>query len=161
MKKSLLFALALATVSALSSSALADSFGIRLGSPLGVQYTLDNAIGRGTDLRLSGYVSPFYGVLGVGLQADALTSRPLGDNRGLSLFYGGGANLEYVGGTGFSAFGLGVQGTGGISYKLDSSISLFADLSLGANFYTGGSSFYGYNGILPYYGGAVGVSFKL
>jgi|GEM_PF-1865714 len=159
MKKSLLFVAALSGVSALSSSALADSFGIRLGAPLGVQYTIDNGLGRNQDLRISGYVSPFFGVLIAGVQGDLLMDRPLGDNRDLSLFYGGGAHFDVVSGYGATAFGLGVQGTGGISYQLDRSISLFADVSLGVNFYTGNIA--GYTGFGPSYGGAIGVNFKL
>ena len=158
MKKTLLLT-ALVTTAALSSSALADSFGIRLGAPLGVQYTIDNGLGRGQDLRISGYVSPFFNVLVAGVQGDLLVDRPLGDNRDFSLFYGGGAHLSIVSSSGVSAFGLGVQGTGGISYRLDRSISLFADVSLGLDFYTGNIA--GYSGIGPSYGGAIGINFRL
>ena len=158
MKKTLLLT-ALVTTAALSSSALADSFGIRLGVPLGVQYTIDNGLGRGQDLRISGYVSPFSNVLIAGVQGDLLVDRPLGDNRDFSLFYGGGAHLSIVSSSGVSAFGLGVQGTGGISYRLDRSISLFADVSLGLDFYTGNIA--GYSGIGPSYGGAIGINFRL
>ena len=157
MKKTLL--LTAFTVAALSSSALADSFGIRLGAPLGVQYTVDNGLGRGQDLRISGYVSPFFNVLIAGVQGDLLVDRPLGDNRDFSLFYGGGAHFNIVSSSGVSAFGLGIQGTGGISYRLDSSISLFADVSLGLDYYTGNIA--GYSGIGPSYGGAIGINFRL
>ena len=150
MKKSLLFALALASVSTLSSSALANSVGIRFGSILGAQYTLDNALGNNLVLRLAGYVDPFYSTLLVGLQADALVTQPLGDAKNFSLFYGGGANITTALG-GSSAFGVGVQATGGISYQLDPNISVFADVSLGYSF--GGYGFYR--------SGALGVNFKL
>ncbi len=149
MKKILLLA-ALVTTATLSSSALANSVGIRFGSILGGQYTLDNALGNNLDLRLSGYVDPFYSSLVIGLQADALVNRPLGDTQNFSLFYGGGANITTALGGG-SAFGAGVQATGGVSYQLDPNIALFADVSLGYSF--GGYGFYR--------SGALGINFKL
>jgi hypothetical protein len=149
-----------------NTSALADSFGVRLGYPLGVQYT------SGESFRISGYVNPFYG-LGIGVQGDLILGsiKDLAKVDGLNLFYGAGANAgyyTYANGSiySFSYLSLGVQGTGWVEYSLTPTLSVFVDASVGIDYginLSSSGALTGINigGIVPYYGGALGLNFKL
>jgi hypothetical protein len=160
MKKSLTM-LAAVAVATLSSSAFADSFGVRLGYPLGIQYTAENSFGKEKDLRISGTFSPYYGDLEIGVQADYLINKPLGDTKGLNFFYGGGVHINLATFGSYSAFAPGGQFTAGLEFKLDKTLSIFLDTSVGASFYTGSYYYYRYSGLQPYYAGSLGLNFKL
>ena len=147
-----------------NSSALADSFGVRLGYPLGVQYT------AGESFRIAGYVNPFYG-LGLGVQGDLILGsiKNLAKVEGLNLYYGAGAHAGYYTysflNAGYSSFDLGAQGTVWIEYPLTPTISVFGDTSIGIDYgidlgkYGGYSTAYG--GLGLYSTGAIGFNFKL
>ncbi len=159
MKKYLV--VAVVGLTTLSSSALADSFGVRLGYPLGLQYTAENTFGKEKDLRIAATFSPFYGDLEIGVQADYLINKPLGDTKGLNFFYGGGVHFNLATFGSYSSFAPGAQFTGGLEFKLDKNLSVFLDTSVGASFYTGSYYSYRYSGLQPYYEGALGLNFKL
>jgi hypothetical protein len=149
-----------------NTSALADSFGVRLGYPLGVQYT------SGESFRIAGYVSPFFG-LGIGVQGDLILGsiKKVGGVNDLNVYYGAGANAGYftysLGSTySYSYLNLGVQGTGWIEYSITPTLSVFLDASLGIDYGiglggSGALTGINYGGIAPYYGGAFGLNFKL
>jgi hypothetical protein len=149
-----------------NSSALADSFGVRLGYPLGVQYT------SGESFRIAGYISPFFG-LGIGVQGDLILGsiKNIGKTEGLNAYYGAGANAGYFTYSfgsiySYSYVNLGVQGTGWLEYSFTPTLSVFLDASLGIDYgiaLGGSGSLAGinYGGIAPYYGGALGLNFKL
>jgi hypothetical protein len=150
----------------LNTSALADSFGVRLGYPLGVQYT------SGESFRISGYVNPFFG-LGIGIQGDLILGsiKSLANTEGLNLYYGAGANAgyyTYANGSifSYSYLNIGVQGTGWVEYSLTPTLSVFVDASVGIDYgislgSTGVLGATTFGGISPYYGGALGLNFKL
>jgi hypothetical protein len=150
-----------------NTSALADSFGVRLGYPLGVQYT------SGEAFRISGYVNPFFG-LGIGIQGDLILGsiKKLANTEGLNLYYGAGANAGYYTYSAFnnlysySYLNVGVQGTGWVEYALTPTLSVFVDASVGIDYgvslgSSGVLTGINYGGIAPYYGGALGLNFKL
>ncbi len=145
------FIIALIATLGLASPAFADSFGVRLGYPLGVQYTMDNNLfGAGTGLRVAATLP--YSFNAVGLQVDAILGKiPISSVQGLNAFYGAGLHGEF----GFaSTFGIGAQVTGGLEYGLTNQISIGVDASGGITYWFGA-------GILPYYGGALFVNFKI
>jgi opacity protein-like surface antigen len=161
MKKSLTL-LAAVAVATLSSSAFADSFGVRFGYPLGIQYTAENSFGKEKDLRISGAVLPLGGLFLGEVQGDYLINKPLGDTKGLNLFYGGGAHISFLSGYGSTLFAPGGQFTGGLEFKLDKTLSIFLDTSVGVSYYVGSYGFIGYDlGIGYYTRGALGLNFKL
>jgi hypothetical protein len=144
-----------------NSSALADSFGVRLGYPLGVQYT------SGETFRIAGYINPFIGLSVGDLILGSL--KDLGNTSGLNLYYGAGANVDYYS-YGYLTYNLsllrlGVQGTGWLEYSLTPTLSVFVDASVGIDYGIALSNTviagYSYGGILPYYAGALGLNFKL
>ncbi len=134
-----------------ASPSMAQSFGVRLGYPIGVQYSTANPGKQGTGFRVA-LEYAFYG--GIGLQADLMLGQiPLGQSLPLTLFYGVGPHV----GIGFAGgFSLGAQGTIGLEYLVQSGLSLFIDASLGLDINLGGGS-----AVTPYYGGTFGISFKL
>jgi hypothetical protein len=120
---------------AFTSSAQADSWGLRLGYPLGLQYTIDNSFGSNTGLRIVAGVTPIGGIL-VNGQIDALFARPdLSTGGALGTYFGGGAHLFYVSSN--SEFGsasistAGVQATGGLEFAFNPSISAFIEANGG------------------------------
>jgi hypothetical protein len=148
-----------------NTSALADSFGVRLGYPLGVQYT------SGESFRIAGYISPFFG-LGLGVQGDLILGsiKNVGGVDNLSVYYGAGAHAGYYtysfGSTySYSYANIGAQGTAWIEYGFTPTLSVFLDASLGIDYgiqlgttgvYTGT-----YGGFGGYYATALGLNFKL
>ena len=148
-----------------NTSALADSFGVRLGYPLGVQYT------SGESFRIAGYVSPFFG-LGLGVQGDLILGsiKKVGGVDELNAYYGAGVHAGYYTYSfgsvySYSYVNVGAQGTGWLEYSLTPTLSVFLDASLGIDYgiplgitgvYTGA-----YGGLNGYYGGALGLNFKL
>ena len=142
----------LVAVAGLSSPALADSFGVRLGYPVGVQYSTSNPGSEGSGFRVA-VNSFFYNVL---VQADYMFGRiSLSDSLPLGLFYGAGAHVGFGFGF-FSGIQVGAQGTIGVEYLIQPGLSAGVDASIGIDFIPGLST-----PILPYYGGSLFVAFKL
>jgi hypothetical protein len=148
-----------------NSSALADSFGVRLGYPLGVQYT------SGESFRIAGYVSPFVG-LGLGVQGDLILGsiKNLAKTEGLNLYYGAGAHAGYYTYSfgsiySYSYANVGAQGTGWLEYSFTPTLSVFLDASLGIDYGiplgTTGTYLGTYGGLGGYYATALGLNFKL
>ena len=134
----------------LNTSALADSFGVRLGYPVGVQYNTTDPGETGSGFRVA-IESYFVNVL---VQGDLMLGRiKLGDNLPLNLFYGVGAHVGF----GFySSFLVGAQGTVGVEYLIQPGLSVGVDASGGVSFYPGFTT-----PIQPYYGGSLFFNFKL
>ncbi len=144
-----------ATLGFAVSQADAASFGVRLGFPLGVQYTSTDTGNAAGGFRIA--LESFFFV-NAELQADYFFgSVSLGTNLPLSLYYGAGAHVGYYF---YGGLDFGVQGTAGLEYLLQPSISLGIDLSLGISYYTAGVlNTAGF--IAPYYGGAFFANFKI
>jgi hypothetical protein len=147
-----------------ASPSMAQSFGIRLGYPLGVQYSTANPGKQGSGFRVALETSFFLDIV---LQADIMFGQ-IQLSKGqtpISLFYGAGAHV----GLGFSPVSLfivksgvfaGVQGTIGLELLLQPGLSVFVDTSLGLDIYFSnfGTAF---SPIGFYYAGALGLSFKI
>jgi hypothetical protein len=135
-----------------ASPSFAQSFGVRLGYPFGVQYSTAGVGQQGSGFRIALETAFF---AGINLQADLMLGRvPLG-GKGvpLSLYFGAGAHVGFI----FTGnFFVGAQGTIGLEYVLQPTISLGVDFSGGISFFPGFIT-----PILPYYGGAFLVIFKL
>jgi hypothetical protein len=137
-----------------ASPSFAQSFGVRLGFPIGVQYSSANPGLQGTGFRVALETSFF---LDVNLQADLMLGQiELSKGTPLTLFYGAGLHAGFIF---LGWFDVGAQGTIGLEYLLQPGISLFVDASLGLSFNFG--TLVGVGLISPYFGGAFGVSFKL
>ena len=135
-----------------ASPSFAQSFGVRLGYPLGVQYSTGDVGKQGTGFRIAIGTAFFSGI---GVQADLMLGQiKLGDSAPLTLFYGAGlhAGFSFL----FSYFGFGPQGTIGLEYVLQKGISLFVDTSIGVDINLGFSV-----PVSLYYAGAFGISFKI
>ncbi len=135
-----------------ASPSFAQSFGIRLGYPIGIQYSSANPGNQGTGFRIA--LESFF-FANIGIQGDLMLGQiELTKNAPLTLFYGVGlhAGLGFAG----SYFYVGPQGTIGLEYLLQPSISLFLDWSLGLDLQFGLGNLIGF-----YYGGAFGISFKV
>jgi hypothetical protein len=143
----------IALIATLSFTSLADaaSFGVRLGYPIGVQYTTTdpgNAAG-GFRIALNTF---FFG--DVTLQADYFFgSVPLSTDVPLSIYFGAGAHAGYFF---FGSLRFGAQATGGLEYLLQPNLSLGVDLSLGLSFWLNFAF-----PIQPYFGGSFFVNFKI
>jgi hypothetical protein len=147
-----------------ASPSFAQSFGVRLGFPIGVQYSSANPGNQGTGFRVALETSFFLDVV---LQADLMLGQ-IQLSKGqlpISLFYGAGVHV----GLGFNpvsvlvlkgGFFAGVQGTIGLELLVQPGLSLFVDTSLGLDVYFSnfGSAF---SPIGFYYAGAFGISFKV
>jgi hypothetical protein len=150
----------------LASPAFADSFGVRLGSPLSVQYSggggfADEKFRVGAGL---------FGFSGIGVYGDYFLDRlPLSkvNNYDLSLAYGAGASGFFgsygVFGASVSYFSLGVHGIGMLELPFSSAISGFLDFNVGVAYdiVTTNVSGVSYGGLRPNFGGSIGVNFKL
>jgi hypothetical protein len=135
-----------------ASPSFAQSFGIRLGYPVGVQYSSANPGKQGTGFRVA--LETFF-FANVQVQADLMLGQiELAKGTPLTLFYGAGLHAGF----GFAAsyFYVGPQVTLGLEYLLQPSISLFLDWSLGLDLQFGFGNLIGF-----YYGGAFGISFKV
>jgi hypothetical protein len=135
-----------------ASPSMAQSFGIRLGYPVGVQYSTANPGKQGTGFRVA--IETFF-FANVQLQADLMLGQiELAKGTPLTLFYGAGLHAGF----GFAAsyFYVGPQVTLGLEYLLQPSISLVLDCSLGLDLQFGFGNLIGF-----YYGGAFGISFKI
>ena len=149
MKKWIIALVAALGFAATQSQADAASFGVRLGYPIGVQYTSTDPGNAAGGFRVA--LNTFF-FLDAVLQADYFfVSIPLGTNLPLSLYAGAGAHVGLLFGGGLE---FGAQATGGLEYLLQPSISLGIDLSLGISYYTVGF-------ISPYFGGAFFANFKI
>jgi hypothetical protein len=148
-----------------NTSALADSFGVRLGYPLGVQYT------SGESFRIAGYINPFLG-LGLGVQGDLILGsiKNVGSVDNLNVYYGAGAHVGYYSSSSrftynYSYANIGAQGTAWIEYAFTPTLSAFLDASLGVDFgipLGASAGFTGaYGGFDGYYATALGLNFKL
>jgi hypothetical protein len=150
-----------------ASPSFAQSFGVRLGYPLGVQYSTANPGKQGSGFRIAVGTSFF---LDVEAQADLMLGQ-VQLSKGatpFSLFYGVGLHAGYNFGYGFlnvpGFLFLGPQGTIGLELLLQPGLSLFVDTSLGLSINLGGT-FPDGTRYIPfisfYYSGALGVSFKI
>lgn len=149
-----------------TSSALADSFGVRGGIPTGIQYTKDNAFGKDRDMRITGGLIPIGGILGGGIIFDGdleyIVSPPLSEKNPVGLYYGGGVSFGFAGVAGAGVIFPGVHGLVGMDFRLDKSMTLFLDGSVGFNYYFAGIEGLGVaGGFSPGLGGALGLKFKL
>ena len=139
-----------------ASPAFADSFGVRLGLPIGVQYQNFNP-GEGTGFRIA---LGTYFFQNIEAQFDLILGRiPLGTLDNFTAFYGAGAHAGFWFGYFLGGyFNVGPQVTGGLEYLLQPGLSIGADLSLGLDLQFGNSlvSLIGF-----YYGGSFFVNFKL
>lgn len=129
----------------LAVAAEADALGTTsyAGGSLGLPllqgyYGLENGFAGG-DLRFRLALQPFFG-FGVTGGADLLFDLDrFGDDNEFTLYAGGGPSLNYfsrgydVAGfdTSYSFLGIDVTGVGGINYRLDPGISLFAETGIG------------------------------
>ena len=134
-----------------ASPSFAQSFGIRLGYPIGIQYSSANPGLQGTGFRVA---LETYFFSGVTLQADIMLGQiQLAKGQlPISLFYGVGPHISLGFGGGISA---GVQGTIGVELLIQPGLSGFVDFSPGIDFSFSGA------GIFFYYAGAFGLSFKI
>ena len=166
------FILMLIVFLSLSGLAQANSFGIRLGAPLGLQYTFDDVFGAGTGLRISGIAIPFGGVYFF-TQADALLGHtPLNETGSFNFFYGAGLHVIWISLSQVSAgntisvntFDIGPHGLAGLEYKISPWTSLTLDAGLGLSFYTSSGSALGSSknasGIRLYYSIGLAIDFK-
>jgi hypothetical protein len=137
-----------------ASPSFAQSFGVRLGYPIGVQYSTANPGKQGTGFRIA--VESFF-FINVEVQADLMFGQiELAKGTPLTLFYGAGLHAGFV----FLGWvEIGAQGTVGLEYLLQPGLSLFLDASLGISLNLGTPV--GIGLISPYYGGAFGISFKV
>ncbi len=140
----------LAIVLGLSASASAQSFGVKL---LGVQYNTFDP-GRGTGLQIA--LSTLF--IDTTLEVNLILGREyLSDDRKLSLYYGAGAHVGFLGFFGFGgAFGVGAHGVIGLEYLLQPSTSIGVSLHPGVTFYLGSPVL-----VLPHIGGGLFVNFKI
>ncbi len=134
-----------------ASPSFAQSFGVRLGYPFGVQYSTANVGQQGSGFRVALETSFF---AGLNLQADLMLGRiKLGDTAPLGLYYGAGAHVGFI----FTGqIFLGLQATIGLEYLLQPGLSLGADFSGGVSFLPGAAT-----AIAPYFGGAFLIIFKI
>ena len=133
----------------LAMPASAQSFGVQL---IGVQYnTFDPGQGTGLQVTLG---TLFFST---DLEVNYLLGRmSLSDDRKLSLYYGAGAHIGFLGLFGFSGgIGFGAHGMIGVEYLLQPNLAIGVGLNPGISFYTGGY------GIAPYFGGGLHVQFKI
>jgi hypothetical protein len=157
----------LCTVLALSaSSALADSFGVRAGIPTGIQYTQDNAFGKNRDLRITAGIVPLTGsAFDLAIfdgDVEYIVSKTLTEKDPIGIYYGAGISFGFIGGPGAGIIFPGVHGVLGMDFRLDKSMTLFFDSSVGFNYYLAGVAGLGVaGGIAPGFGGAMGLKFKL
>jgi hypothetical protein len=149
------FLLAAGISVAMASPAFATSFGVRLGYPLGVQYSTGGAFTKET-LRIS---ANFY-FSSLSIQGDYLFLRDdlkLQGISGLGYFIGAGVHAGSYIGVYSGALGIGAQVTGGLEYKINDTLSAFLDTSAGLDFNIGTY----YAPLTPYYAGTIGINFKL
>ena len=147
----------IALIAALSFTSLADaaSFGVRLGYPIGVQYTSTDPGNAAGGFRIALNTFFFFDAT---LQADYFFGS-IAPAAGvpLTIYFGAGAHAGYLF---FGGFRFGAQATGGLEYLLQPGLSLGADLSLGLSFFTAtGVGLAG--GLSPYFGGSFFVNFKI
>ena len=135
-----------------ASPSFAQSFGVRLGYPFGVQYSTGDVGKQGTGFRIA--VGTFF-FSGIEVQADLMLGQiKLGDGAPLTLFYGAGLHAGYS--FFFGYFGFGPQGTIGLEYVLQKGLSLFFDTSIGVDINLGFSL-----PVTVYVAGTFGISFKI
>ncbi len=169
MKKVFLMLIVFLSISGLAQ---ANSFGIRLGAPIGAQFTFDDVFGVGTGLRISGIAIPFGGIYFF-TQADALLGHtPLNESGSFNFFYGAGLHVIWIsltqvafGGTvNINTFDIGPHGLAGLEYKISPWVSLTLDAGLGLSFYTGSGSASGSStsasGVRVYFSAGLAIDFK-
>ena len=132
----------------LAMPASAQSFGVQL---IGVQYnTFDPGQGTGLQITLG---TLFFST---DLEVNYVLGRmSLSDDRKLSLYYGAGAHVGFLGLFGFSTLGFGAHGMIGVDYLLQPNLAIGVGLNPGISFYTNNV------GIAPYFGGGLHVQFKI
>jgi hypothetical protein len=132
----------------LAMPASAQSFGVKL---IGVQYNTFDP-GQGTGLQFT------LGTLFVStdLEVNFILGRmPLSSDSKLTLFYGAGAHVGFLGFFGFASLGFGAHGMVGVDYLLQPNLAIGVGINPGISFYTGGI------GISYYVGGGAHLQFKI
>lgn len=130
-----------------------DWFGVRSGFPLGVtlHYGVGNALGAGTDLRISGRVVASGGSVSFGVGADAL--RTVFVDGPVTAYVGGGPSVEF----GPGRADLGVQGLVGGQFRFTqvnlAQLGVFLEGSVGASLSLSGGS-----ARIPTFGAALGFN---
>jgi hypothetical protein len=157
------------------STAFADTFGVHVSIPfqVGVQYTLED-LAPAQDLRFRVNLAFGGGYFGALVQGDYFFGKtPLSDDGLFKAYYGAGGALGYgrssttVTGVTYSAsaFLIGPEITGGVSYDVDPTISLFMEASAGYLLGLGSGNVGNINITIPV-GGAfarfgIGANFRL
>jgi hypothetical protein len=146
MKKNVLrILITVISILGLSSSSLADSFGVHLTYPLtvGLQYTADNVLGADTSLRVWGNVdlgsSTYFNTFRAVIQIDAFFARyAVTADQNVNLYYGLGGLIGYASisdkgssGGGISGLVLGGQVTVGFSFAMSASSEFFIEANTG------------------------------
>jgi hypothetical protein len=157
------FLLAAGVSVAMASPAFADSFGVRLGYPLGVQYSTGGAFTK-ENLRIAVNLNPFLG-LGIGAQGDwYFLQDDIATVKGLNYKVGAGPQASFYSfGSllySYTYFSVGAHVSGGLEYKLSDTLSAFVDTAAGLDFRFGDFGTYA-SFIGPFYGGSIGLNFKL
>ncbi len=135
------------------SASAQDWFGVRSGFPLGVtlHYGVGNALGAGTDLRISGRVVASGGSVRFGVGADAL--RNVFADGPVTAYVGGGPSVEF----GPGQADLGVQGLVGGQFRFAqvnlAQLGVFLEGSVGASLSLSGGS-----ARIPTFGAALGFN---
>ena len=129
--------------------------GVGLGYPFQAYYGMDNALGNnlGLRVRLSSY---FWNI---SLGADVLTDVAQFDSAPISIYAGGGPNVDYLFLGGTNTLGIGVSGVVGGEYKVTDNVGAFLELGAGYTYYFGdlaGLNAFGL-GFAPR--GAIGVNY--
>lgn len=126
--------------------------GVGLGYPFQVYYGIDNAVGQDLDLRVR--VSSYF--WNVSLGADILTPITTIENMPITVYAGGGPNVDYL----FSAgLGIGVSGLVGAEYRFNQDYGAFLELGAGYTYYFGDLTGLNYFGLGFQPRGALGFNY--
>ncbi len=135
------YVLQLLILLAFSSPAFANSFGVHFTYPVtvGLQYSISDAFGENTALRLWGNVAFTNSAFAALVQVDGIIAKYDFDPDALfSGYYGVGGHFSYGTSSGSSAtaslYLLGLQGTGGVAYRITQSVDVFLEASYGYSF---------------------------
>lgn len=145
--------LALAALLTIGSASAQDWFGVRSGYPLGVtlHYGLGNALGAGSDLRISGRVTGSATGVRFGVGIDALTG--VWAEGPMRAYVGAGPSLDF----GRNVADLGLHALAGGEFRFSQlglpPLSVFLEASLGASLSLSGGS-----ARIPTFGAALGFN---
>ncbi len=129
--------------------------GLGLGYPFQVYYGMNNALGDNLDVRAR--LSTYFWNISLG--ADVLTTVAHLESAPVSVYVGGGPNLDYLFLGGSNTVGIGLSALAGAEYRFDPNWAAFGELGLGYTFYFGdlaGLNAFGL-GFAPR--GAIGVNY--